>query len=202
VVYPGFYKEGQSADDLPEGITLPDTYVLLPEAMQGMDLNRLVDVWSWVHGSVGEYYPLLLAGLSDSQRKGVEAWFSKNEMKDWVQVLPPLSPIALPTLYERSTVVFHMGSFSAWGNSARNALAAAKPFVATLSAEMDAIVGPAAFLTPVGEERSLGAALVSVIVEESLSEQLSEAARQRSSGWDAGKFSAALRQAYIDILSR
>jgi glycosyltransferase involved in cell wall biosynthesis len=157
-------------------------------------------MWSWVHGSI-EVFPPGPVGLSSRQRKEVADWLSGEGMDGWMQVLPPHNPLAAPVLYKRSTAVFHMGSISAWGNPARNALACAKPFVAATSAELDSIVGPAAFLTPSGDVRALGAALITVIVEESLSEQLSQAARQRSSGWNDRKFSAALRQAYIDVLS-
>jgi glycosyltransferase involved in cell wall biosynthesis len=201
VVHPGF-SSGEVPDcDLPDGIDIPDTYVLFPAALDKVSFHHLLEVWKWVFGSVGEYFPLLLSGLSGTQRKEVDELLSRYDLRDNLHILPALNPLALPFLYHNSTVVFQMGSIPAWGNSARNALACGKPFVATASAQMDAIVGPAAYLAPAEDERGLGAALITVIVEESLSEQLSQAAQERASAWDAATFNAALREVYLEVLS-
>jgi glycosyltransferase involved in cell wall biosynthesis len=201
VVHPGFNSEEQLTIELPQGCNLPETYVLYPNALDGISLNRLLDVWSWVHSSVGEYFPLLLSGLSGDQQDEVNEHLTRYGLKDSLQILPAINPLALPSLYQRSSAVFQMGSSSVWGNSARNAMGCGKPFVAAFNEQVDAIVGPAAYLVPGDDERALGAALITVLVEESLSEQLSEAARQRSFAWNASQYSAALREAYLDILS-
>jgi glycosyltransferase involved in cell wall biosynthesis len=201
VVHPGFVPGEHSASKLPQGVVLAEAYVLYPAVLNRTDLNRLLNVWSWVYSSVGEYFHLLLPGLSADQRGEVQGSFARYGLKDSLQILPPINPLALPSLYHQSLVVFQMGSSSAWANPARNALVGGKPFVASFSEQMDAIVGPSAYLTPAEDERAQGAALITVLIEESLSEQLSQAARQRSSAWGAADYILALREAYLDILS-
>jgi glycosyltransferase involved in cell wall biosynthesis len=75
-------------------------------------------------------------------------------------------------------------------------MACGKPLVASETALTDAIVGPAAYLAPPGDARSLGAALVTVIVEEQVAENLSAAASRRSANWRAAEFREQLEKIY------
>ena len=66
-------------------------------------------------------------------------------------------------------------------------------------------MGPAAYLVSAGKDghvdtRAMGAAIVTVIVEESVAEELSRAARERSARWEQHDFSEALQQAYLSIV--
>ena len=76
------------------------------------------------------------------------------------------------------------------------AMACGKPLVASETALIGAIVGPAAYLALPGDARSLGAALVTVIVEEQVAESLSAAASQRSAKWRVSEFSEQLEKIY------
>ena len=89
----------------------------------------------------------------------------------------------------------------------RAALACAKPVVAYESAWADAMVGPAAYLVPPGGgaqagSRALGAALITVVVEESVAEELSQAARLRSAQWGQAEFGERLAEAYRQLALR
>ena len=79
-------------------------------------------------------------------------------------------------------------------------MACGKPLVASETALTGAIVGPAAYLAPPGDARSLGAALVTVIVEEQVAENLSAAASQRSANWRAVEFREQLERIYRKAL--
>lgn len=186
--------------DLLEGRDLPETYILYQGPVDRATVNRLLDVWTWADGPIGEYYPLLIAGLEQnvSNRTMDEARL-RFGINTNIQVLPPLSPHTLSLIYHRSTAVFNLGDISVWGNAARNALACAKPFVAAFNTDIESVVGPAAYLVPGGNARSLGAALITVVVEDSLAEQLSNAARERSSAWDSSKFSDVLEDVYKNV---
>ncbi len=64
----------------------------------------------------------------------------------------------------------------------------------------DALVGPAAYLVPAEETRSLGAALITVIVETEVADRLASAAVKRSARWHDPSFGAALHTAYRRVL--
>lgn len=200
IVHSGFLANDNKLSDLPKVGNLPETYILYQGPVDRATISRVLDVWIWADGPIGEYYPLLIAGLTHNLSKSImEELRSRFGATGSVQTLSALNPLTLAHIYQCSTAVFNLGGMPAWENAARNALACAKPFVAASSTEIEAVVGPAAYLLPESDARTLGAALIAVAVEDSLAEQLSKAARERSSAWDASRFSDALEEAYEKI---
>jgi glycosyltransferase involved in cell wall biosynthesis len=198
------------AVDGPAPLDLPETYILYHGPQAAADLRRLLDAWSWAAGSLGDYYPLLVVGLDEPGRQILVALLNEYNLAETVRALPELSLAGLASLYTGSAAVFHPAGVSPWGGSLRLALACARPVVALETPLADALVGPAAYLVPPAEDRqavsrALGAALITVIVEESVSEGLVAAARQRAAGWanpDQEKaFTRELLRAYNEILA-
>jgi glycosyltransferase involved in cell wall biosynthesis len=83
----------------------------------------------------------------------------------------------------------------------RLALACGRPLVAYETAHIDAIVGPAGYLVPLGDTRALGAGLVTLVVEERVADGLSQAARQRSADWRNSGFGQDLLAGYRKFLA-
>jgi hypothetical protein len=179
-------------------LEIPETYVLYHGPYTERDLRRLFTAWSWAAGPVGDQYPLLLAGTLPAHLAGLVEEFKLGES---VRSIPAIHLPALAALYRGCSALFHPAPLPAWGDPVRMALACCKPVVALESPRADALVGPAAYLA-VSEpgERLLGSALISVIVEESLAERLSQAARQRQAGWDGNAYTRALGEAYRSLV--
>jgi glycosyltransferase involved in cell wall biosynthesis len=97
--------------------------------------------------------------------------------------------------------VFHPASEPVWGGPIRHALACGKPVVASHDPQTSHLVGPAAYLAAGDDGRALGAALITVIVEEEVAETLAGAARARASTWSGAAYSQALSGAYQRILA-
>ena len=115
--------------------------------------------------------------------------------------LPPVELSFVAEIYRACAALFHPAAISPWGSPVRYALACGRPVVAAEDRFTDALVGPAAYLVPANNARALGAAVITVVVEEEVSERLSEAARQRAAAWDKDAFSQALLTAYQTICS-
>lgn len=200
---PGF-GPAEAAEPLSDAqrraLDLPESFVLYHGPGGEADLRRLLAAWSWAAGAIGADYPLRLAGLSVSARRRLPGLLAEYQLADSVQSLPDLPLPTLAQVYQHSSVVFHPASLSPWGCPVRLALACALPVVALETPAADALVGPAAYLVPPGEHsaRGLGAALVTVVVEEKVAGGLSQAARQRSEPWRSVDFSAA----YAALLGR
>jgi glycosyltransferase involved in cell wall biosynthesis len=175
-------------------LEIPETYVLYHGPQAERDLRRLFTAWSWAAGPVGDQYPLLLVGPGSPHLAGLVEEFN---LGDSVRSIPAVHLPALAALYRGCRALFHPAPLPAWGDPVRMALACGKPVVALESPRADALVGPAAYLA-VAEpgERLLGSALISVIVEESLADRLSQAAQQRQAGWDSLAYSRALGEVY------
>jgi glycosyltransferase involved in cell wall biosynthesis len=144
---------------------------------------------------------LIWVGLEEEWRDGVRGLLAAGQLGETLRFLPALSPGALALVYQGCSALLHPTPVYPWGDALRLALASGKPAVGLESALGDALVGPAAYLVRSGESegethRSLGAALISVVVEESLAERLSQAARQRAADWDDEAFAPALQALY------
>jgi len=185
-----------------ENLALPETYILVHSPHTLLSLRQLLDAWSWADGSIGEYYPLLLLGLDSKGRERLSRLLADYALGQSVQILPPLHPGAIPALVQGSSAVFHPAPLPPWGSIARLALSYGKPLVASESPLADALAGPAAYLAPETNPRALGAGLITVIIEEDIAQNLSQAGRERAASWGASMFGEKLFATYEAVLAQ
>ena len=178
---------------------IPETYILFHGPLEEGDVVRLLSAWSWAAGPIGENYPLLVLGATPDSQGQIQSLLDEYNVNESVRLLPPISPVILPNLYQGAAALFHPAPVSAWGGPLRGALAFGKPVVSIEDRMVEAIVGPAAYLASREDGRALGAALISVIVEESVSQVLSQAALQRSAYWRPVDFTRGLAEAYSSM---
>jgi glycosyltransferase involved in cell wall biosynthesis len=188
-----------------QSLDLPETYVLGCISAGAPGLELALDAWSWAAGPVGRDYPLLLVGV-DAEQTGLARQAELRGVAGTLQALAPLPPRDLAQVVSRAAVVFHPQALPPWGSLLRLALALGKPLVAAQDPLTEAVVGPAAYLAPAGDARTLGAGILTLIVNEEVAGSLSTAAVQRAAGWQAAGaqpagFAAALQAAYRQALA-
>ncbi len=183
-------------------LNLPETYILYQGPCDEAALQRLLAAWSWACGPVGEYYPALLLGMDDKARQRLPSLAGEYGCQGTLHPLPVLPPGAISALVQGCSAVFHPAPLAAWGGAARLALAYGKPLVAAETPQAVALAGPAAYLAPADDSHALGAALLTVIVEEQVAQTLGEAGLLRAAGWDSRSFGEALFAAYQAVLSQ
>jgi glycosyltransferase involved in cell wall biosynthesis len=142
----------------------------------------------------------LILGFTAEERIRFDEIASTLDFGDTVRVLPELSPPALALLYQGSTALFHPAPEPLWGGPIRHALACGKPVVASQHPQTSRMVGPAAYLAVEDDGRALGAALITVVVEEEVADRLAKAAHLRAAAWTGAAYSEALSVAYRKIL--
>jgi len=185
-------------------LELPDAYVLYHGPTDLAALRNLVDAWGWAAGPLAAQHPLLLVGLDQPAQERLNRLLAEARLTGTARGLPPLSLPDLAGLYHGCSAVFQpywpAVDPPPWGDPLRMALAAGKPVAGLASAQAAAIAGPAAYLVEAGDyaasRRLLGAALITLLVEESMGEALGQAARQRAQAWDWGAFTAGLAELY------
>ncbi|MBN2149551.1 MAG: glycosyltransferase [Anaerolineales bacterium] len=175
---------------------LPESFLLYHGPGSHKALNRLLEAWFWAASSIGEYTPLVLAGLTDRARWRMKGLLAGTSAAKSVRFLAPVPPAALAEVYRQAQALFHPAMEPPWGGPIRHALACGKPVVASHNRRSETLVGPAAYLAAGEDGRGLGAALITVVVEESIARQLSEAAVQQASQWDGGGFAEKLEEIY------
>jgi glycosyltransferase involved in cell wall biosynthesis len=181
-------------------LDLPEAFILYHGPFGRLNLEQLVLSWKWAADAIGDNYPLLLPILDKAAVQNLTQLAAAHNLGSSLRPLPGIRPDILPVLYQRCSAVFHPAPSSPWCGPVRLAMACGVPLVASETAMTDAIVGPAAYLVPPGESRTLGAALVTVIVEEQIARNFSAAASQRSANWSEVKFKEQLLHIYHQAL--
>lgn len=181
-------------------LSLPETYILCPAPSSELAAHRILKAWSWAAGPIGEYYPLLIFGATPELMVLLDEVIQTYQLGNTVRLLPAFPPRLIQELFRKASAVFHPAQAAAWGGIIRLALRNGKPLVAAEGLLTDALVGPAAYLAPGNDTRRLGAGLITVIVEESVSQRLSELALIRARGWESDNFREDLYAAYLAVL--
>lgn len=182
-------------------LDMPETYLLYHGPQEPWHLERLMAVWSWAAGSIGELFPLAILGFgSGGQSQRLLAQVRTHQMERFVKILPDVSTAAVASIYRGSAGLLHFGEVAAWGGPVRYALACGKPVVADETERADALVGSAGYLFPHQEARRMGAALLTIVVNDDVAQGLHDAARTQAAKWQSANFSQQLGSAYTQIL--
>jgi glycosyltransferase involved in cell wall biosynthesis len=184
------------SDDRYAGLELPESFILYHGPNDRRNLTRLLQAWSWAADPIGANTPLVVIGLEGSAKTIFSELVAEFEIRDNLHLIPDVKPDLLPALYQGCTAVFHPAQASPWCGPVRLALASGKPLIASETPYNEAIAGPAAYLVDEGDARALGAALVTVVVEEQVAESLSAAAVTRATSWISPGFGEQLLLRY------
>jgi glycosyltransferase involved in cell wall biosynthesis len=195
IACPPFVHPEFSVSPSPKEIStaeLPETFVLYHGPNNEADLRRLLSAWGWAAGPIGSSYPLLLTGQNAVARDFSWMLIKEFQATDSVQILPEVPIPSIPAVYQRCTVLFHPAEISPWGDPVLHAMAVGKPIAAAATAWASSRLGQAAYLAPLDDARALGAALITLVIEEDMAEKLGQAALQRSNTWNSATIQATL----------
>ena len=143
------------------------------------DIPLILSAWTWVDGSLGDSYPLTMLGVA---RDAVASLVEELDIVASVRTQPEISYQDLPALFG-GAAAFLSTTFVAGGQPLRWALATEAPVVAIHTADFERVLGGAAYLVPPGDSRTLGAACLTVLIQERVSEPLREKGRQLAEGY-------------------
>jgi len=177
----GFRPPGGSGASAPERSGLVPGYVLCG-GLQAEQLPLLLAAWTWVEGSVGDAAQLVLVGLDPSAEQGARAQAKELGIATSLKVLPPAAQADLPDLYRGATAYLSPGPVSN-GQPLRWALSCGVPVAGLNSPEADSVLGEAAYLVPPGEARRLGAACLTLLVEEQVATALAQKGLARATAY-------------------
>jgi hypothetical protein len=195
-IVPGVFQAGSPADDrrLAETLDLPEAYVLVAGESETR-LPFLFAGWTWVEGSMGESFNLLIASAPGSP-PGV-AIETANRLGGGQAVRTLDVPDeAWPAVFRGASALLHGGGRR---NAAalRWALASGLPVAAPSTPITDSVLGPAGFLVADGDSRSLGAACLTMLVEDEVAGSLRERGLERATAYR----SESARRAWVEALT-
>lgn len=143
-------------------------------------IRRALAAWTWVDGSLGDTYPLQFLSWDPRMGELIHAMADEFDVADSVAAGPPTNDLA--QLYREAAAFLSVRPL-AWGQPFRWALASGVPVAAFESASAASILGDAGYLAPNGDTRALGAACLSLLVQEDLAESLRVKGRRRAAAY-------------------
>jgi len=133
------------------------------------DIRRALAAWTWVDGSLGDTYPLQFLTWDPQTAELIAATAAEFDVVESVAAGPPSGDLS--ELF-RTAAAFLSVRPLAWGQPFRWALASGVPVAAFESPAAGSIVGDAGYLVRDGDTRALGAACLSLLVQDELAESL------------------------------
>lgn len=154
---------------------LPDQFVLY---LGGFDLRKqvkqLIAAWTYVSQAVGDEYPLVIAGrepnwgapmFPDARRYAAEL-----EVDDTIQWIGYVDEADKPALYRLASVFVYPSRYEGFGLPVLEAMASGTPVVANDVSSIPEVAGEGAYLVPDGDSRTMGAAILALLLQEPLRE--------------------------------
>jgi glycosyltransferase involved in cell wall biosynthesis len=128
---------------------------------------------------MGDTVPLTFLGADATLTTEIHALAADLDIEASVRTQSEVTYDDLPILYE-GAAAYLGANFEADGQALRWALAAGTPVVGLKTPDFESVLGGAAYLVPPGDSRNLGAACLTVLIQERVSEPLREKGLQRA----------------------
>lgn len=189
----GFTPTLASDGDQLRGLGLRPGYCLAFGGTED-ELRILMAAWSWVTGSLGDEYPLVIVGGGEASAKTVQALAGAAAVEESIRWIGKVSLESLAPLYRNATVFLHAG-LTLTGQELRWALACGVPIAGVETPETAAVAGDAGYLVSPLDTRALGAACLTLIVETDFAEKLVERGLRRARAYHA----PSARQAWAQV---
>lgn len=158
---------------------LPDTYILYLGGFQRhKNLRHLLAAWTWAQPIASEDCPLVIAGRLPKHPDGylyddLPDIATELGISDTVMFIGEVKEEDKTALYQSASCFVFPSSYEGFGLPPLEAMACGVPVVTTGSGALKEIVGDAAYLVSnPADARELGAAMISIIVDEKLASDL------------------------------
>ncbi|MDX1520358.1 MAG: glycosyltransferase family 1 protein [Anaerolineae bacterium] len=197
---------GQIAE-IQEKYDLPDTFVLY---LGGYDIRKnvsaLLHAFTWVNATLGEQYPLVLAGrLPESDT----AFFPDplriaRELKIDDNILTPgwIAEEDKPLLYAAATVFVYPSRYEGFGLPILEAMACGTPVITTDAASLPELAGPAAFQIDPNDTKHMAAPIIRLCTEEESVDEMAHRGLERVAHFTWEKTAVETLQAYREAGDR
>jgi glycosyltransferase involved in cell wall biosynthesis len=152
------------------------------------NVRGLLSAWTWADASIGQGYPLVIAGRlpepGSSMFEDYPALARELDIAETVRFIGHVDETDKPALYRGATVFTYPSRYEGFGLPPLEAMACGVPVVTTTAGSLPEVMGSAAYLLPPDDTRNFGAAIITLVVEPSVHDEM------RARGLDqAQKFS-------------
>lgn len=165
------------------------------------DVRFILSAWTYVDGSLADSYPLSFLGVGRELIGEISAIAAELDVEGSIRVWPEVSYRDLPGIYSKAAA--YLGTeFAADGQALRWALTAGAPIVAPKTPPFEALLGSAAYLVPPRDSRTLGAALLTVLIQERVSNPLKKQGLEKAAEYRDPRAGEEIASILMEIVDR
>lgn len=197
----GSNSEGKLSFSLPSPIETVSSipYFLYQSRGDWNRLRFLLQVWAKTTAHLGEQASLAIICSNRAEQQQIEE-SSTAEFLQSLRLYAEIPPPQCLRLLSEAVALIQLEDEPLWGGTARRAMLDGVPVVGFELASLAEVVGSAAYLVPVGAERTLSAALITLIVEEEVLNSLRHRARLQGQRWNHETFRRGMLRFYRHVL--
>jgi glycosyltransferase involved in cell wall biosynthesis len=164
-------------DPIREKYGLQEGYVLYAGGFdRRKNLRALLSAWTWPAGAIGQNYPLVIAGQLPTPDgvmfEDLPALARELKVADTVKFIGPVDEADKPALYRGATVFAYPSRYEGFGLPPLEAMASGAPVVTTTGGSLPEVVESAGYLLSPDDTRNMGAAIITVVVEPQVHDDL------------------------------
>jgi glycosyltransferase involved in cell wall biosynthesis len=163
---------------------LPEFYVLY---LGGYTLHKnvptLLHAYTYVAQAMGEDYPLVLAGRKPepgASTPDYDDYVHRLQLGDSVRWIGFVDEEDKPAVYRGALCFAFPSRYEGFGLPPLEAMACGAPVVTTDASSIPEVVGDAAFAVSPDDARQMAGAIISVLIDEALAEELRQKGLQRA----------------------
>ncbi len=188
---------------------LPEGYALY---LGGFDVRKnlraLIAAYTYVGPSVGEEYPLVLAG------KAPEQWgttrfpdlpaeiAARPGLDQWIRWIGAVAEEDKPALYRMARLFVMPSRYEGFGFGVLEAMACGTPVVAANASSLSEVAGEAAYLVSPDDSRQLGGAIIAVLIQDDLHASLRNLGLARATNFSWERTARETYTIYEQVLAR
>ena len=194
-------------DPLREKYGLSEGYVLY---LGGFDARKnvrgLLSAWTWAANSIGQSYPLVIGGQLPTPDgdlfEDFPAIAKELDIADTVKFIGPVAEADKPALYRGATAFAYPSRYEGFGLPPLEAMASGVPVVTSTGGSLPEVMGSAGYLIPADDTRTFGAALLTIVVEPSVHDDLRQRGLEQAKKFSWEKTARETAAAYEEVIGK
>ncbi|MBX3062533.1 MAG: glycosyltransferase family 4 protein [Anaerolineae bacterium] len=189
-----------------EKYKLPEQYVLY---LGGFDVRKnlrsLIAAYTYVGPSVGDDYPLVLAGKEPAQWGSprfpdIHAEIAaRPELAAWIRWIGAPDEADKPAVYRMASAFVFPSRYEGFGLGPLEAMSCGTVVVAADASSVPEVVGDAAYLVDPDDSRAMGGAIIAVLIQNDLRESLRNLGLARSTAFSWQRTARETLQVYQQV---
>lgn len=188
---------------------LPESYTLYLGSFDvRKNLKALIAAYTYVKlSAVGDEYPLILAGKPPAEWgtdrfPDLPAEIKRLELEDVIRFVGAVDEADKPGVYRMARLSVFPSRYEGFGLGPLESMACGTPVIAADASSIPEVVGEAAYLVDPFDSRKMAGAIISVLIQDQLHENLRNQGLARATNFSWYKTAAATVEVYREVAAR